>query len=48
LAALHGYLPATDRNPMSLVKVKGTSMREREKIILLPEQFDLALRMRIP
>lgn len=40
LAALHGYLPATDRNPMSLVKVKGTSRREREKIILLPEQFN--------
>jgi integrase len=40
LAALHGYLPATDRNPMSLVKIKGTSQREREKIILQPEQFN--------
>jgi len=39
LAALHGYIPATERNPMSLVKVKGTSKRERSKIILTQDQF---------
>jgi integrase len=39
LAALHGYIPATDRNPMSLVKIKGSTKRERETIILSQEQF---------
>lgn len=39
LAALHGYLPASERNPMSLVQVKGTSTREREVVILTPEEF---------
>lgn len=39
LAALHGYIPATERNPMSIVPVKGTSKRERKIVILTPEQF---------
>jgi integrase len=39
LAALHGYIPATERNPMSIVPIKGTSKREREIVILTPEQF---------
>jgi len=30
LAALHGYLPAFERNPMSLVKIKGTSKRQKK------------------
>ena len=40
VAALHGYVPANDRNPMSLVMVKGTTKRERQPIILTPEQFN--------
>lgn len=39
LAALHGYIPATERNPMSLVPIKGTNKRQRALIILTPEQF---------
>jgi integrase len=39
LAALHGYLPASERNPMSRVKVKGTSKRKRPIVILTPEDF---------
>jgi hypothetical protein len=39
LAAHHGYFPTTDRNPISLVKIKGTTKRERETIILGQEQF---------
>jgi integrase len=41
LAALHGYIPATDRNPISLVKIKGSTKRERERIIISQEQFRL-------
>lgn len=39
LAALHGYIPATERNPMSLVKIKGVGKREREIIVLTQDQF---------
>lgn len=39
LPALHGYFPATDRIPMSVVPIKGTSKREKEIVILTPEQF---------
>jgi integrase len=39
LAALHGYIPATERNPMAVVPIKGTSKREKEIVILTPEQF---------
>jgi integrase len=39
LAALHGYIPATERNPMSIVSIKGTTRREKEIVILAPEQF---------
>lgn len=39
LAALHGYVPATERNPMSVVPLKGTSKRQKAITILTPEQF---------
>ena len=39
LAALHAYIPATERNPMSLVKIKGVGRREREIIVLTQDQF---------
>jgi len=39
LAALHGYMQATERNPMALVRIKGTSKREKTIRILTEEQF---------
>ena len=39
LAALYGYIPATERNPMSVVPIKGTSKREKQIVILTPDQF---------
>jgi integrase len=39
LAALHCYIPATDKNPMSVVPIKGTSKREKQIVILTPTQF---------
>jgi len=39
IAALHGYIPATERNPMSLVPIKGTNKREKPMVILEPKQF---------
>ncbi|MGA2809144.1 MAG: site-specific integrase [Terracidiphilus sp.] len=39
LAALHGYIPATDRNPMSVVSIKGTTKREKQIVSLTPAQF---------
>jgi integrase len=39
LAALHGYLPVSERNPMSRVKVKGTSKREKPIVSLTPADF---------
>jgi len=39
LAALHGYIPATERNPMSVVPLKGASKREKEIVQLTPNEF---------
>ena len=39
LASLHGYLAATERNPMSRVRVKGTTKREKPIVILTPADF---------
>lgn len=39
LAALHGYIPATEVTPMSFVPIRETSRREREIVILTPERF---------
>jgi integrase len=39
LATLHGYLPVGDRNPMSRVRVRGTTQRERPIVILTPADF---------
>jgi integrase len=39
LAALHGYLPVSERNPMSRVRVKGTTKREKPIVILNPADF---------
>ena len=39
LAALHGYLSASERNPMSRVRVKGTTKREKPIVILTPADF---------
>jgi integrase len=38
-AVLHGYLPASERNPMSRVRVKGTTKREKPVVILTPADF---------
>ncbi|MGA7524516.1 MAG: site-specific integrase [Acidobacteriaceae bacterium] len=43
LAALHGYLPPTERNPMSLVRIKGTGMRRKEIQPLTPREFQKLL-----
>jgi integrase len=39
LAALHGFIPATEKNPMSVVPIRGTSKREKDVVILRPDQF---------
>jgi integrase len=39
LAALHEYIPSMERNPMSLVKVKGSSKRQKKVTPLTIEQF---------
>jgi hypothetical protein len=39
LAALHEYFPTIARNPMSLVKVKGTSKRQKKITPLSMKQF---------
>jgi len=39
LAALHEYIPAFERNPMSLVKLKGTSKRQKKITQLTVKQF---------
>ena len=38
LAMLWELLPA-QRNPLSLVEIKGGTRRKRKKVILTPEQF---------
>ena len=39
LAALHEYIPAIERNPMSLVRIKGTTRRQRKITQLSIEGF---------
>jgi len=39
LAALHQFIPSTERNPMSLVKLKGTSKRQKPIAQLAIAQF---------
>lgn len=39
LAALWEYLPLERRNPVDLVKIKGVTKRQKESIVLTPEQF---------
>jgi integrase len=39
LAALHEYIPSMQRNPMSLVKIKGSSKRQKKVASLTIEQF---------
>jgi integrase len=39
LAALHEYIPATERNPMSVVKIKGTTIRQKKIAELTIENF---------
>jgi hypothetical protein len=36
-AAQHGYIPATERNPMSVAPIEGTSKREEQIVILATE-----------
>jgi hypothetical protein len=43
LAALHGYLPPTERSPMSLVKIQGTGTRFKEIRPLTPDEFQKLL-----
>ena len=39
LAALHEYITATERNPMSLVRIKGTGKRQKKIAQITIEQF---------
>ncbi len=39
LAALHGYVPAMERNPMSLVKIKGVSKRQKHIQEITTDEF---------
>jgi integrase len=39
LASLHQFLPANERNPMSLVKIKGTSKRQKAITKISIKQF---------
>ena len=39
LAALHGYVSAMERNPMSLVKIKGVSKRQKQIQEITTEEF---------
>lgn len=43
LAALHGYIPPTERNPMSLVRIKGTGTRLKQVRSLTPNEFQRLL-----
>ena len=47
LAALWEYLPLERRNPVDLVKIKGVTKRQKESIVLTPEQFRDVMR-RLP
>jgi len=39
LAALHKFVPETDHNPMTLVKIKGVSKRKKRKRQITVEEF---------
>lgn len=39
LAALHEYIPAIERNPMKLIKIRGTSKRQKKVQPITTEQF---------
>ena len=39
LAALHEYIPQMDKNPMSLVRIKGVSKRKKKVVPLTMKQF---------
>lgn len=46
LAALWEYLPLERRNPISIIKIKGVTKRQKEPTILTPDQFrDLIRRL---
>src|ERR1700751_3253976 len=47
LAALWEYLPLERRNPIDIVKIKGVTKRQKESIVLTPEQFRDVMR-RLP
>lgn len=39
LAMLWEYIPFAERNPMALVKIKGSTKREKKLVIITPAQF---------
>jgi integrase len=39
LAALHEFVPATERNPMTLIRLRGTTKRLKKITKLTPKQF---------
>jgi integrase len=39
LAALHEYIPPMEKNPMSLVRIKGVSKRKKKITQLTMKQF---------
>ena len=39
LAVLWEYLPLERRNPVDIVKIKGVTKREKEAVVVTPEQF---------
>lgn len=43
LAALHEYMPAMQRNPMSLIKLKGVSKRQKKVVEVTIDQFKAVL-----
>lgn len=43
LAALHEFIPSVERNPMSLVRIKGTATRRKRIHTLTPEEFQKLL-----
>lgn len=47
LAALWEYLPLERRNPISIIKIKGVTKRQKEPIVLTPDQFRDVIR-RLP
>jgi len=43
LAALHEYIPAFDANPMSLIKIKGVTKRQKKKVEITVADFQKLL-----